>query len=310
MSSTNEHFAHILKHGLAKNNRFQVIIPLPPALQSQTSNVLQEKASSILGEDVVSMVKSFVGGSNEITRGLDMMIEQTILPGKNIVTSDIRYNSDYYKLPYGVVYEAQSFTFRSSKDLHEKNILDKWMELIFNPVTHEVAYMDDFATNIVINQLDEQDNVVYTVILRDAYPTICDSMPLTNEDQDTVHRITCQFMYRRWDKGQTTGSSGLIDSLSQTPLGPYVTPVLSNPAVQKGLEVFEDNTGLDLEGEAVNIYNQVDSIVRETTDTSINQSVSIIENIKASTKVNGRVSNDQKAKVIGVIDNALGGLRS
>ena len=310
MSTVQEHFAHIMKYGLARNNRFQVIIPLPPAIQRKAANVLQDKTSTFLNEDVISLINSFVGGANEITRGLDLMVEQAELPGKNLVTTDIRYNGDYYKLPYGVVYEAQQFVFRASRDMYEKNTIDEWMNLIFDPRRHEVAYMEDYATNIIVNQLDERDNIVYSVMLRDAFPTLCNALTLSNEDSNQWHRITTTFMYRRWERvGESENSGGLLDSLSQTPLGPIVTPVLNRPEVQKALEVFERNTGVDLEGEAVNIYNQVDGIVKSTTGHSINKSVSLIESIRATIEGNDKLTNDQKSKVLDVIDDTLSNLR-
>lgn len=312
MSTTSEHFAYVLKNGLARNNRFQVIIPLPPALQRKSSNVLQDKTSSFLNEDVIELIQSFAGTSTEVTRGLDMMIEQVELPGKNITTTEVKYNGDFFKMPYAVVYEAQQFVFRASRDMYEKNVLDEWSNLIFNPRTHEVSYMDDFVTNIIINQLDEQDNIVYSVLLKDAYPVMQPGIILSNEDTNQWMRLSVSFMYRRWERvGESENKpNSVVDSLSDTPFGPIVTPVLANPAVQKGLEIFEKNTGIDLEGEAVNVYNQVDELVKNTTGTSINKTVSLIEGIRAATESNDKITATQKAKIIEIIDDTLSGLRS
>lgn len=312
MPNVQEQFAHVLKHGLARSNRFQVLIPLPRQLQQKANNTSQDKVSSFLNSDVIKLISSFATGGTEVTRGLDMMTEMTELPGKNLTTTDIRYNGDFYKLPYGVVYEPQQFVFRASRDMHEKNIIDEWMNLIYNPNSHESSYADDFSVNITINQLDEQDNIVYSIVLHEAFPTLCSAMQLSNEETNNFHRLSVSFMYRRWGRvGESEETStGLIDALSQTPLGPIVTPVLSNPAIQKGLEVFETNTGIDLEGEAVNIYNQVNSIVENTTGTSINKSISLIESIRAATDNNNNITNDQKAQVIEIIDDTLSQLRS
>jgi len=324
MSHKNQ-FAHVLKHGLAKPNRFQILIPLPKGLRqgldgggNDLFGRVRDRASSIIGEravdagvDALRIVGSIYGfGSSEVSRGLDYMIEQTELPGKNLVTTDVRYNGDYYKLPYGVVYGAQNFTFRVSRDMHEKNIIDDWMNLIFDPNRHEVGYMDDYCVDIHISQLDEQDNVVYTTVMKDAFPSMVNPLTVSNEERDQWHRLSVQFMYRKWIReGEDSGNTS-VGALSRTPFGPLVTPILSNPAVQKGLEVFERNTGIDLEGEAVFVYDQVDSIVRNTTGQSINKSVSLIEGIKATTAGNNKISADQQGKLLDIIDETLSGLRS
>lgn len=309
--SHQEHFAHILKYGLARSNRFQVLIPLPPALQNKVNNTSQDKTSTWLNEDVVELISSYSGGATEITRGLNLMIEETDLPGKNLVTTDIRYNGDYYKLPYGIVYDSQSFVFRVSRDMHEKNIIDEWMNLIFDPVKHEMGYSEDYAVNIIINQLDEQDRIVYSVVLKNAFPTLCNPMNVSNESVNERHRMVTSFMYRRWERiGENAENNNLVDALSKTPFGPIVTPILSDPAVQGALEVFEQNTGIDLEGEAVNIYNQVDQIVKNTTGSSINKHISLIESIRANTEDNDDLTQAQKDKIIQIIDKALNALRS
>lgn len=306
--NTEQQFASIMKNGLARSNRFEVIIPLPNVIGTTNS----QESGPTLVKDVISIIGSLRGfSSSNGTRDLNTMIEQTEIPGKNLTTTDIRYNGDFYKLPYSVVYGAQQFTFRVSRDMYEKNIIDSWMNKIFDPSTHEVSYMDDYVTDITINQLDNQDNVVYSVVLKDAFPSMCNPLTLSNEEQNQFHRVAVQFMYRKWYRPDvdSSGPKG-IASLSQTPLGPFVTPILSNPAVQRGLEIFERETGIDLDGEASNVYNQVDEIVKATTGRSINQSVSLIEGIKAETVLNDKINNEQKAKIIEIIDETLNGLRS
>lgn len=308
-----EHISHLLKHGVARSNRFQLLIPLPNELLSRVSNTAQSKTSSILGGgDVLSLISSFVGGSsNDVTRGLNLMIEQTEIPGKNLTTSDIKYNGDFYRHAYAIVYGMLPFTFKVSRDMYEKNIIDEWMNIIIDPRTHEVRYMDDYVVDITINQLDEQDNVVYSVVLKDCFPTMCNPMTSSNEEMNVVHRLMCMFSYRRWERvGERENQNGPYASLSQTVFGPILAPILSNPAIQKALDIFENATGIDLEGEAVNIYNQVENIVRATTGSSVNTSVGVLEEIKARTENNQKIEPLQKAKVLEVIENAIGSLRS
>lgn len=307
-----EHIGYLLKYGVARSNRFQVLIPLPNKLLDRISNVDQFKTSSLLGGDVISLISSFVGGSsNDVTRGLNLMVEQTEMPGKNLTTSDIKYNGDFYRHAYAIVYGMLPFTFKVSRDMYEKNIIDEWMNLIVDPRTHEVQYMDDYVVDITINQLDEQDNVVYSVLLKDAFPTTCNPLTNSNEEMNVVHKLMCMFSYRRWERiGERENQKGPYASLSQTVFGPILAPILSNPAVQKALDIFENVTGVDLEGEAVNIYNQVENIVRATTGSSVNTSVGVLQEIKARTENNQKIEPLQKAKVLEVIENAIGALQS
>lgn len=306
MSHQNQ-FAHVMKHGLSRTNRFEIEIPLPPSLQAGSANTNQQSTFATYAQDVMSLVGAFSGaGSAEITRGLNYMVEQTELPGRSLTTTEVRYNGDFYKIPYSVVYAPINFTFRVSRDMHEKNTIDDWIKLIFDPFKHEVAYMDDYCVDIRVTQLDEQENRVHTIVMKDAFPVLCDPLPVSNEEMDNFHRLNVQFMYRRWHKEGDGGDGGSgINALSQSPLGPVLNPILQNPAVKKGLEVFERNTGVDLEGEAVNIYNQVNDVVENTTGSSINKSVSMIEGIRSATESNNDLSNDQKTRVLDIIDETI-----
>lgn len=344
MPTFQEHIQYILKHSLARTNRFQVIIPLPTALNKITNNVSQDKISSLYGNDVIKRVNSYSGsGATEVTRGLEIMVNQTEIPGKTLTTSEVKYNGEMYRLPYSAIYETHQFLFKCSSDLYEKNIIDTWMNSIFNPFTYTIGYLDDYSVNITINQLNERDEIVYSSVLVDAFPIMCAPISVSNDDRDTYAQLQTSWSYKKWFRveeninigstsstldpvpegnspriipskyqapvlQQTTNNYG-VNSLSQTPFGPLVAPLLSNPAVQEALDILEDTTGLDLDGEAANIYNQIDLVVKNTTGGSINRTATLIEGMKAQIGLSGSISDTQTASLIGRIDEVLSKLR-
>lgn len=314
ITKTQEYFAHLMKHGISRTNRFQVLIPLPRGLNNKVGNLNQSKTSSIFNHDVISLINSFVGGGGgtEVTRGLELMAESTDIPGKVITTSDLKYNGDFYRQGFASVYSEQPFVFRVSREMYEKNVIDEWMNLIIDPNTHVVSYYDDYVTDITINQLDEQDRIVYSIILKDAFPIMCSPLSVSNEDVNQVHKLSTAFAFRKWIReGENEGHvDGDYTMMSQTVLGPILTPILSNPVVKKALEIVENATGIDLEGEAVNIYNQVENVVRASTGTSINTTISVLNDIIAQIKVNHRISNTQQAQLIEMIQAVIGTLRN
>ena len=310
MASFKEHTAHILKHGISRTNRFQVLIPVPKKMQDEVTAEGEEKKKSKLKkyfEEAVKVIRVFTGGgTTEFTRGLDMMCSQTELPGKTINISETKYNGDVRKVGNSIMYGNQQFVFKVSKDMYEKTIIDEWMNLIINPQTHEVGYYDDYVVDITVYQLDTNDKIVHAIVLEDAYPIMSNPLTLSNLEQNNSHELMVQFAYKRWrnaelDKDKNTG----LDSLLDTPLGPYLSPILSNPMVQRGLDYVENTTGINLEGEAMNIYNQVDDIVKSTTGGSINKSVSLLNSMKASVAVNGNITSTQGAGLLDMIEGTI-----
>lgn len=316
MASLLQSVKHVTKYGLARTNRFNVIITLPEQLQAIINKKKGEDQDGghflkpLIGEFGVNLVKSYLGSGVEIVRGLDIMCESAQFPGKSLSTSETKYNSDFINIPYGITYQPIDISFVVSKDFLEKNILDEWQNLIVNPLSHEVGYFEDFVSpSIEIQQLNEQDKVTHKVNIKDAYPSEIQSMALSNEDGDNYHKLTVTFVFRTWQNLEVTQPSG-VASLAETPLGPLVTPFLSNPAVQKGIDFIDSKLpgDLGLEGEAVNIYNQVDGIVKNTTGQSTNKSVGLLNGVKAETANNQSVSNEQKAKLVELIDGTIGRL--
>lgn len=307
--SFQESAAYIRKHGLARTNRFRVLIPIPQKLLADTVSKDEDKSklAESLG-NVVKVIKIFAGSSSsDIARGLDVMCNQTELPGKTINLSETKYNGDVLKSGHSIMYAQQQFTFKVSRDMHEKNIIDAWSNMIVNPETHEVGYLEDYAVSINIFQLDSQDRIVHGIKLEDAFPVLTNPLTLSNTEMNNVHELMAQFAYRRWSNIELEDivSGTATSSLMQTPLGPYLAPILSNPAIQRALEYVKDVSGLDLEGEAVNIYNQIDKVVSQVTGDSINKTISILIQMKSAIKHNSRITDNQIAQLIDFIDGIL-----
>lgn len=313
MASFKEHTANILQNGLARTNRFQVLIPTPmmrneAAHESELTGPQPpiSKLKSMFGE-VVKVIRIFTGGgSAEYTRGLDLMCSQTELPGKTLNTSETKYNGDVHKIGQSIVYGNHQFTFHVSQDMYEKTIIDQWMNMVVDPETHEVSYLSEYAVNINIFQLDQNDKIVHGVALLDAFPVMMNPLTMTNSEHNNVHELMVQFAYRRWINLDLSAQAGNgMDSLLDTPLGPYLAPILSNPVVQRGLEYVKNSTGLDLQGEALNIYKQVDDVVKNTTGESINKSVGLMNGIKASLDVNDKITSTDAGKLFDYVEGAV-----
>lgn len=315
MATLKEYTSNILQNGLARTNRFQVIIPVPTipeltAAAEDDSDSVFGKARGYIGE-AMKVIRIFTGGGTaEYTRGLDLMCSQTELPGKTINTSETKYNGDVHKIGNSLMYGNQQFTFKVSRDMYEKTIIDQWMNMVVDPETHEIAYLDTYAVSINIFQLDESDQIMQAIELVDAFPVMVNPLTLSNSEHNNTHELMVQFAYRKWRNIDLSGEPGNgLDSLMDTPLGPYLAPILTNPVVQRGLDYVKNATGIDLEGEAVNVYNQIDDIVKNTTGESINKSVGLLNQIKASLDVNDLLTRPQQEGLFDLVEGTINKLK-
>ena len=103
-----------------------------------------------------------------------------------------------------------------------KRFFDDWMEKIINKDTFNVAYKSTYTTFLFISQLDEADNVTYTIDVEDAFPRSMNLMELNNAAQNQTHRLTVLFAYRKWRRIDA-GTPGEAETTQQISLNQQIS---------------------------------------------------------------------------------------
>ena len=162
----------ILNSSLARTNRFEVLITPPIGLKGDYKS------------DFISMY-----------------VEQASLPALNIFSKSFKIFGPSYQRPLSSEYggEGISFVLHVDRDMKIRKFFEDWMHLIVNPDTFTVGYQSSYATEILIRQLDEQENVTYEIKLIDAFPRSVNLLELNNSAQNQTHRLNVLFGYRTWE---------------------------------------------------------------------------------------------------------------
>lgn len=202
------------KDGLARPNRFEVILPIPPYINSFVGNSVFEQlfnlpntiftnASEILGGIFGSQpIDSQSKTSNaSMSRYLALQCENAELPGKTLATADVKIYGPSFKVPYQTQYIDTTLTFLCTNEFYERKLFDRWLEAIMPTDTNNLRYAKDeqtrYLTNIKIIQYDEFIKQIYAVELIDAFPIGVASQQVSWQD-DGVHRLSVQFSYQRY----------------------------------------------------------------------------------------------------------------
>jgi hypothetical protein len=198
------------KGGLAKPNRFQVILPIPRYINEFIGQSVLEQIVN-LPNTIISDITNIFNRDNtdeqskttnsSISRYLALQCESTELPGKTILTQDAKVYGPIYKIPYQTMFADISLTFLCTNDFYERKLFDRWMEAIMPNDTHNLRFPDDdatrYLTNLKIIQYDDFIKQIYAVEMIDAFPISIASQPL-NWGEDGFHRLTVQFSYRKY----------------------------------------------------------------------------------------------------------------
>jgi len=162
------------RKGLAKQNRFEVHIYFPRSFSESIG----------IGDD--NLISLFCEGAT--------------LPQQSIGVKQQKIYGPAYQRPVSVDYggEGIPMTFLLDANMNVKSVFDIWISKIVDPIQYFVYHPSSYVAQIKIMQLDEDDNIVYTCVLEDAFPRNVSQLELSHSSQNQVHKLNVTFAYRRW----------------------------------------------------------------------------------------------------------------
>jgi hypothetical protein len=205
--------------GVARTNRFRVRINSPKKLQlnhgiADKLSKPNKKIGEFLDKGITTALNSFNN------RSLELSCERATIPAKSYLTTEVPFSyGPTRRMPYNVLFNEISLTFRVSRNFEEKKFFDDWQNAIMDPFTHELNYWDEYTTEVEIIQEDDgkpffglfegdlateisrtfgSGNDVYALKLNEAYPVNVTDLNLDHEEQSTYHKLTVNFAFRKW----------------------------------------------------------------------------------------------------------------
>lgn len=164
--------------GFAKPNRFQVAF-LPPTGKINVSN-LDFSTSTI---DKMSSGRLLIG------------CQRAQWPSLGFMTSEFKTKGPPTQLPYEQVFEEVNLSFLSDRFHYNHSIFKEWMELIYDPVTKQIEFYENYTADLEIFQLDITGILVNRVMLQNAYPKTVSEMDLAFDNNDELQTFDVSFVY-------------------------------------------------------------------------------------------------------------------
>jgi hypothetical protein len=187
-NSINDLKASISKHGgLAQGNRFAIY--------------MQPPAASLLNLDLQGSIASAVSGTFKLgslindPRDMSLLCESCTLPGRQITTIEYQSVRQSNKVPYGYFNEDVTFTYLLTQDYYIKKIFDKWAEMVIDTKNYRARYQNEYATDVVIQQLNKKNIPIYGVRLKKAYPITVNEIALDNNAENTPQKLSVTMTY-------------------------------------------------------------------------------------------------------------------
>ena len=195
--------------GPAKPSRFEVILPIPSYINSFVSNSVLEQLIN-LPNNIVSSISDIFSAPQDpatrttnasLSRYLALQCETAELPGRTLLTQDVKIYGPTFKVPYQSQYNDINLGFICTNDFYERKLFDRWIEAIHPSDTNNMRFPKGNETrymcNITIIQYDDFIKQIYSVQLIDAFPIGVAAQPLS-WTEDNFHRLSVQFAYQRY----------------------------------------------------------------------------------------------------------------
>lgn len=164
----------IRERGIAKTNRFSMFIPTPVGMEHTMPN---------------DMVESF--------RWSQFSIEATQIPGFMVATQENYIYHIVQKMPYMVNFDEIQLSIRCDAMYTERRFFEKWKNLMKNPKTGDIRYKSDYTVDLHIEQLDDAGNVIFGVIILNAFPIQLGDIDLQSQNAD-VNRMNVSFAFDKY----------------------------------------------------------------------------------------------------------------
>lgn len=168
------------------------------------------------------------------SRELNVLCANVNLPGKQVLTADRRIGMEFQKVAYGYAVDDVTMTFYCMNDYGVKKYFDAWRAITVGEEIGELKYKNDYAKTITIHQLRKplvglskalgplRANIgigggsVYSVELREAFPTTMQAIELNN-DLDGLVQLSVQISYTNWYTAEA--QQNFLNASLSSPIG-------------------------------------------------------------------------------------------
>lgn len=94
--------------------------------------------------------------------------------------------------------ESVPLTFYVDGNMEVKRFFDQWAKKVQDLRHFHISYYDDYVSDLRIIQLDKNDNDIYSIVIREAFPKVVYDLSGDSSGGNTPHELTVDFAYWYW----------------------------------------------------------------------------------------------------------------
>ena len=140
-----------------------------------------------------------------IATGLDVrkasfLIKAAALPGQTIGEIAIPFRGRSLYIAGDREFEAWDTTVNNDTDFNIRNAIERWMNAINDTVTNTgLSNVADYTADLTVEQLDRDDTVLKSYILRNCQPTATGAIELSYDTTNAVEEFSVTWRYSHFE---------------------------------------------------------------------------------------------------------------
>lgn len=293
-----EFVTHIKRHSIARSNRFRVSFTLPEKLRGKLPT------------------------TNTVEKIISLTCLITDVPGTQEITSVIEYGNYARRIAFDRTTGDFPTSFLVTGNYVEKKLFDAWHSIIINESETSVEFYDDYVADITVDSLNEQDEVVYSFTLTEAYPLTMGALKLDRTAQNGQMILDVSWAYHRIKQGQdsrdileapaTRDRAALVPGINSAKQRLFSIPGLDSlsSAVQTSIDTV-NGLRTQLKG-VLAVASSIKEQVRDAKMVALD-GVKVLNGVILDVKAISNIPTAVKNEVVGVVTdtrNQLGSLKS
>lgn len=143
-------------------------------------------------------------GDGAVGQQASLLARTANLPGSTLGVMEIPFGGRVLPVPGDRIYEEFTTNFISVNDFKVRDALERWSEGINGSESNTgLSNLEDFMRDVVLEMLDQQDNVVKTYVMKDAWPSIVGQADLDQGSTDSFVEFPVTWRYVNLESNTT-----------------------------------------------------------------------------------------------------------
>jgi hypothetical protein len=159
------------------------------------------KANLIGGGARANQYRVIMTTPTGISTGLDTvrtqyLVKATSLPGQTIPEVTVNFRGRQLFLAGDRTFEQWTTTVINDTDFMVRNAMERWMNGINNLETNTgLTNVSDYTSQLIVEQLDRDDNVLKSYVLRNCWPTVVAPVELSYDTVSDIETFDVTWRY-------------------------------------------------------------------------------------------------------------------